>query len=323
MTKPTTLTLRRFRDEDATALADIRAEAAVEAGIGNESTLGTPPTADELRASGNNADENSFVIAEVDDQVVGYSTMTHWSEASGVTVFLIDGYVAAKFRNQGVATEVLHHMESQAETRAKSMGVQDDAVFGAGASTSEDSRKSFLHDNGYSVVFSMVEMELLDLSSIAPTSSAADLELGTATADECRQLWELDELVYQGRPFTPATSVDSLERFTERAKRDLSLWFVARDQGGVVACASSCDRDTYAEITDVSVHPDYRRRGFGKALLTRNLVELSNRGFKRARLHTDGENRSGALSLYESIGFQLRERRLRFRKGMDNTTRLY
>ena len=314
---------RRFHTDDAHVLAQVRAEAATEAGLGNQSTLGLPPTSEEIRSAGANAAENNFVVAELRGEVAGYSTLTHWPEASGITIFLIDGYVAARARNHGVGTEMLHHMEHLASAKAVSMGVQDDAVYGAGASKPETTRRLLLEDNGYSFVFSMVEMELVDLSRIDPTEADKEFQLSSATVEDCRQMWELDELVYDGRPFTLATSSDSLERFTERASEDLSLWFVARQNDTIVGYVSSRDRVNYAEITDVNVHPEHRRRGLAKALLTRNLVELRNRDFGRVRLHTNGENRSGAYSLYTSIGFELRERRLRFRKAMSATARLY
>lgn len=63
-----------------------------------------------------------------------------------------------------------------------------------------------------------------------------------------------------------------------------------------------------AEIGNICVHPDMRRHGFARALLTILISELQKRGIAQLFLEVDEEN-TGAISLYEKIGFECYSRR--------------
>jgi ribosomal protein S18 acetylase RimI-like enzyme len=53
------------------------------------------------------------------------------------------------------------------------------------------------------------------------------------------------------------------------------------------------------------VHPRYRRRGIGRALLLHIFSVFQRRGFPAVDLKVLINNRSGAVQLYESLGMFL------------------
>ncbi len=61
-------------------------------------------------------------------------------------------------------------------------------------------------------------------------------------------------------------------------------------------------------ITNLAVHPDWRRRGVGKRLLAFAMAEGGSRGVTLAFLEVRPSN-AQALKLYESLGFQVIGRR--------------
>jgi ribosomal-protein-alanine N-acetyltransferase len=61
-------------------------------------------------------------------------------------------------------------------------------------------------------------------------------------------------------------------------------------------------------ITNVAVHPDQRRRGFGRSLLTGVLDDARARKLKLVVLEVRPSNHE-ARTLYESLGFQVMGRR--------------
>ncbi len=63
-----------------------------------------------------------------------------------------------------------------------------------------------------------------------------------------------------------------------------------------------------AHITVLAVHPDYRRQGFGQALLYSLLRSAWQKSLERATLEVRISNRS-ALSLYQKFGFEEAGRR--------------
>lgn len=56
-------------------------------------------------------------------------------------------------------------------------------------------------------------------------------------------------------------------------------------------------------VADLGVRRGFRKMGLGRAMLLAGMQRLKAAGFDTARLIVDAENRSGALRLYESVGF--------------------
>lgn len=70
-------------------------------------------------------------------------------------------------------------------------------------------------------------------------------------------------------------------------------------------------------IKDIAVHPDYRGRGLGAALLGRGLSALSGRGAGSVKLEVRAGN-DAAISLYRAFGFEHRRTSPRYyRNGED------
>jgi ribosomal protein S18 acetylase RimI-like enzyme len=59
----------------------------------------------------------------------------------------------------------------------------------------------------------------------------------------------------------------------------------------------------------------WRRRGLATALIARSLVVLRERGMTSAALGVDAANASGALGLYEGLGFAVDTRASAWRKA--------
>lgn len=56
-------------------------------------------------------------------------------------------------------------------------------------------------------------------------------------------------------------------------------------------------------VADLGVRRSFRKMGLGRAMLLAGMQRLKAAGFDTARLVVDAENPSGALRLYESVGF--------------------
>jgi GNAT superfamily N-acetyltransferase len=65
-------------------------------------------------------------------------------------------------------------------------------------------------------------------------------------------------------------------------------------------------------IANVAVHPDYRRRGIGRALTQAALEQIERRGHAETWLQVDEEN-PAAVNLYRGMGFSERMRRTSWR----------
>lgn len=94
--------------------------------------------------------------------------------------------------------------------------------------------------------------------------------------------------------------------FTRRAQSLGSFWGVRID-GRLAAMAGQRMRQPgFAELSGLCTHPDFLRQGLGALLFRFVAGEIHARG-ETAYLHAFLEN-TGALALYEKLGFRLRSR---------------
>lgn len=186
----------------------------------------------------------------------------------------------------------------------RASGVGPTAVFGASAAPDQASRTQLLRQAGYEPVFSMVEMELTDLSNVARAPVPSRIRLAAARRDDVRAVWELNELVYADRPFVQVSSGYHAERFIEESGSDLSLWTLAWTNGDLAGFVISRIATQRAEVTEVGVRQEHQRSGLATALLSANLRLLRERGQRPVRLHTNGEDISGANACTRSSDFE-------------------
>jgi ribosomal protein S18 acetylase RimI-like enzyme len=90
----------------------------------------------------------------------------------------------------------------------------------------------------------------------------------------------------------PALSADS--------EFDPALCFLAQTDGGAIIGVAQCWTSGF--VKDLAVHPDWRMRGVGAALLLQAFQALRDRGAASADLKVEQDNPSGAVRFYERLG---------------------
>jgi len=68
---------------------------------------------------------------------------------------------------------------------------------------------------------------------------------------------------------------------------------------------------------EITTRRPWRRKGLARALIARSFKVLKERGMTEAALAVDAENLSGALKLYEDMGFRTVKRYTTYRKPLD------
>jgi ribosomal protein S18 acetylase RimI-like enzyme len=137
------------------------------------------------------------------------------------------------------------------------------------------------------------------------------------TRDGRGVVFTVDDLIARG-PRAAARIAESLDPAT----RDDTLVLVATVDGAIVGDASvhrlNSSFTRHVGVFSTEVHPEYQRRGIGRALLTRCIDWASARGIERLELYTRYDNER-ARALYESEGFRVESVRVRFIRLPDGT----
>ncbi len=95
----------------------------------------------------------------------------------------------------------------------------------------------------------------------------------------------------------------SVESIASEQNNPLSYWLVAEVDGVVAGYVGSQTVLDAADMMNVAVSPDYRRRGIGRALVNELVAYLSKNNVIALLLEVRVSN-APAISMYEKLGFQ-------------------
>lgn len=123
------------------------------------------------------------------------------------------------------------------------------------------------------------------------------------TADALDGVAELEKLC-----FSQPWSAKSLELLT---KDGIGVGMVCRADGIVCAYGGMLVAVDEGQITNIATHPDYRRQGYGKAVVEALIKYAKNNRLDSISLEVRESNRA-AIDLYCSLGFKTEGKRKDF-----------
>jgi mycothiol synthase len=257
--------------------------------------------------------DEDVIVAEVDGSIVGV-VAEDWRVRGERVFHHLDPIVHPDWRRRGLGRALLAWAEARAATGAAAgtMGPLDLPHVLAGWSDLEIPESApFAAAAGYHVEGYGVMMTR-PLDAPIPDAPMPDgLEVRPVRPDDHRAIWDADCEAFQDhRDPTTRTEADFVRWFT-MPELDTSIWEVAWDGDEV---AGSVWNMVFAEenarlgikrgwLEHVSVRRAWRKRGLASALMARSMRRLRELGLTEAALGADAENLSGAVRLYESLGF--------------------
>lgn len=262
---------------------------------------------------------NHRLLAEIDGQTVAYTNLESWQEADETWVYLNLGWVLPEWRGRGLGRALLRFGEDRSRRLAEAEHPHQKAEFAANASSLELEAQSLLLAQGYSPVYTVLEMGLDPAAELILPPLPAGFVLQPVSPDQFAQIAESVRDSYQDEyPDGHFGSRFDLQAYVldlSSTEHDRRLWQVAWDgervAGQVLSLLSGPGQ---AEVFEVSVRPAYRRRGLARALLLLALQALRERGAVDIRLCTVAEFRTRACDLYTSAGFRVLHQNIRYRK---------
>ena len=142
-----------------------------------------------------------------------------------------------------------------------------------------------------------------------------------------RAIWEANEEAFRDHWGHAEPTNADFERVLADADFDPSLWQVAwhpasNQVAGVTINSIPADQNSAQHrqrgvVENLSVRRHWRKHGLGRALLVASMRALRDRGQTEVTLGVDAENISGALRLYETVGFRQIDHGIVFTKPLE------
>lgn len=262
-------------------------------------------------------------IAEINGMVVGATMREVVDTTDGYREYRLDGVVDPAWRRRGIGTELLEdNIRRARELVADERPAKP--ILGSWSWDSQHGDVALLERAGFKTARWFFDMVRPNLNHIPVVALPDGLELRPIEASLAQAVWDADVEAFADHWGGFDHSEEHLKRWLENPTTDLSIWVIAFDgdevAGGVI---NSIDEDQNAALgfrrgwlSSVFTRRPWRRRGLATALIAKSLEVHRGRGQTSAALGVDADNPSGALGLYEGLGFAVDKRSRAWRREL-------
>jgi mycothiol synthase len=249
-------------------------------------------------------EKNAFVV-EKNKKIVAFMGIT---PETGIRRVLLDGLVHPHFRRKGVATALFSH----AMQRARDLGAN---VMHISIQEANAAARNLVSKLGFKFIRYFLQLKLDLENTNLPDVRRGPFVIRKLRSGEEDILTRLQNRSFAGSwGFNPNTTEEIVHRVNLSRTFQADVMVACEGDRHVGYCWTRINTEENrpggekkGQIHMMGVHPDYRRKGIGKALLVDGLERLKARGVGVVELTVDSENTAARL-LYTSAGFELEAR---------------
>ena len=266
-----------------------------------------------------------MLFAEVDGDTVAFSRVWWTEEDSGERLYKSLGFIRPDYRRHGLGTALLRYNERHLRQIASGHPAEHPKLFRVWATDTEEGAQALFAASGYEPVRHMIMMTRpIDLP-LPEAPMPPGLEVRPVEPDHVRPIWDA---MWEARRdhwgYVEPTEQD-YQRWTRDRLFAPELWKVAWDDEQVAGMVlNRIDREQnekHGRLRGYShgifVRRPWRRRGLARSLLVQSIRMFRQMGMEETSLGVDTQNPSGALQLYEGVGYREIQRHTLFDKAMD------
>lgn len=314
---------RRYRDEtDVVKISELEQICLDHDGLDYAST---PEDVERyLRTQPNFELQNDVLMVEDGERLIGYIT-TYWrQQLEGERLYRHYGFVHPDYRRQGIGTALLAHAEKRGCQVARTHPSEIPKAYMVYINDLVRDRIALITKAGYEPVRYFYSMARLLEQPIKQVPMPEGLEVRPVNPDHYRQVFAaLDEAFEDHWGHITLTEAD-IQEWMESPYFQPEHWMVAWDgdevAGMVLNFIDHTENERFNRLRgyteDICVRRPYRRLGLASSLLTQSLQLHKDLGLEEACLGVDTDNPSGALQLYQRVGFSPIKRSAAYRKPL-------
>ena len=264
-----------------------------------------------------------ILIAEIDGVIVAHGRVQLVVRDDEDT-FELFGAVDPAFRRRGIGRAVLRTGERRARERARDLTSGHPVRLATWGPDTAIGLLPLLEGETYKPVRYFFEMIKRDLTVPQPRPLPGGLEMRAVTRDVLRQVFDAENEAFRDHWGHHEWNDAAFAEMAALPWLDLDLWRVAwagDEVAGVVATYVFAEENAALGLSRgwlarISVRRPWRSRGVATSLILAACAGLRERGIAEGALGVDADNPSGALGLYESLGFVQDSRATAWRKDL-------
>jgi len=316
------ITIRTYRAEDLPALVEMINDANAVDCMERWTTM--EELGDQMTWPGYNAETDCF-LGLAGGRLAGFADIFMRAGETGKESTCYSwGIVHPATRRRGLGRRLLEMTYLRALDRLPEIP-RGPVYFHGNGRVEEEDRKALFEGFGMAPVRYFVNLARRIDGGLPPPDlpagyrlRALDLERDVETA------WRVDVQSFADHWGFDGCSLEEFQRLVHTPHFRAELCLLAEEEAGgeVVGLGiNRIDPDWIANtgrqeghVQTLGVVREHRRRGLGSALLAHSMHLLRRDGMEAAHLHSDAENLTGAMRLYERLGFRVRKTNVAYRK---------
>jgi mycothiol synthase len=258
-----------------------------------------------------------------DGMMVGYGKVSGPDEVIDVHRVFAEGCVHPQWRGRGLGGSLMTWLTDRATDMHQERHPEALGEVGTFAISTNSSALKLFAARGFEACRYFFQMERHLGAEPVPTSPVADglrLVEFDPTYDEALRLTHNDVFLdhWGSTPkdpetwktwFTGSRAFRAAQSYLVLDGERIAAYVLGYEY--VADTAATGIRELY--VGQVGTRRDYRGRGAARAALARVMTVAEDAGFRRVSLGVDAENPTGALGLYETVGFQTKHQQIRHR----------
>lgn len=249
-------------------------------------------------------------LAELDGRAVACGEV-RYVRRDDIDTYHLSGAVHPDVRRRGIGRALQERLEARAAERAEALPDGGPIYLDAWMPDQNVSFVALIRSAGYEPTRHFFEMLKGDLDSIGEVAMPSGLELRPVVKADMRRIFDAEAEAFRDHWGRRDWSDQIFAELQSDPDLDLDLWRVAWDGyevAGVVTNFIIADENAALGLKrgwldHVSVRRPWRRRGLASALILSACIALREHGMTEAALGVDSESPTGALGLYERLGF--------------------
>jgi GNAT superfamily N-acetyltransferase len=311
---PAWVELRRWRDEaDNQGICDAINRSLAADGSQDRTSL-EEVVAAHASATPQRDARRDAILAVVGGEIVGYGRPSWYEELEDKRLYNTIAFLVPEQRGFGIWRAMLRRCEARAAEIAEGHPTGTRKILQAWSAQPEVDWPCLLASEGYREVRHFWDMLRPTKPGLEAPALPPGLELRPVKDSGFRAVWEAqrdvapDHWQYRVADWTE----DAFEAWREENRADTAFWQVAWEGDRVAGMVlASIDQEANArrgihqgKTEHIFVRREWRGKGLATSLIAMALEALGREGMDEAFLGVDEENPSGAMRLYEKLGYR-------------------
>jgi len=320
------VTIRTYRREDLPALVTLINEADAHDKLDRRTTL---EEMEHQMSFPTDSPETDCFLTWAGDRLVGYANMyvpPGDPKIDKETTVWCWGVVHPEWRRRGVGRRLLEAAYGRGEEYLDEIEVGT-VHFLCNTRDIEEDRKALYEGLGMKPVRYNVNLARPVNGNLPAVTVPEGYRLRTFDPErDAETVWRVDNAAFRDHWGHSESKLEDLLHWLKVPHMRPELWLLAEEEATAEVVGlglNVIDPDWIVQtgrqegyLNTLAVLREHRKQGLGTALICKSLQVLRDAGMEAVHLHADSENLTGAMQLYERVGFEVRKRYVAYRRTM-------